>query len=305
MFSKKLGALTAGAVMLGSFYTAAPALAAPLPATTALTSAFCGTTVSKCSLHISPAQVDTDEALAREGTTLTVIAKGEPGKTASVAVFKIVQPEDIDSPIVKVTKSFQAVADAQGVATIKVTLPVMGAERTGAGGFFVGFDDLTSASFGQDSVATDLFAIYSKNPAIVGSTGGIGTNRPLVVEILFGIPGHKVKAQALINGSWVDLGATPTSAKANTAVLDAKGSADLQVAAPSGTPKGKYPIRLVNLTTGIKGPKLGNLTVGYKETEKEKPGKDKPGKDKPGTPGKDKPSKPGNGGRPTLPNTGN
>ncbi|WP_296136541.1 hypothetical protein [uncultured Tessaracoccus sp.] len=268
MYKKLTGGLAALALAVGtSFAGAGVANAAPSNMGTAL----CAIQDGKAT--VSPCSVTAKERTVNEGTTVQVTVNGAEGAEVSLALFAA----EKDGNLTRISETVPVpLTEGNGIggaqATVDFAVPELGKTRFGGDNYVIALSDLRnveqlSAEFGSE------VRIRSANASLTSHAEPLPSLDEWRFNTSNGIEGHRFTMQVLVDGKWVKF---PR--------IDAKSSAtnsDGQSVFYTHTPKiakGKYEVRLYNLTTGTAGPAVGTLYLGVPQDDT-KPGDSKPGKD--------------------------
>lgn len=219
------------------------ATAVPAQAQTAMQNALCaadanGEPTVACG-------VDTNTLRIQEGDSLAVTVRGALDVTVAVALYAGTPSgiQQIGSPV-EVT-----VQDDTAGTTVSLPVPVLGPDvldgsLEGGNNFVVLLADATGAE--EDLLGREVH-VLSARAAINGQPSGSGTaDDPFSIPLTGGITGDRYKAQALVDGSWIDF----TTVDGDEIL--ASGSTQLRVVSPE-VEIGQYPVRLYNLTRDVAG----------------------------------------------------
>ena len=223
-----------------------------------------------------------------EGDQVSVKVKGNADVTVELAIFAY-GPEGFTLIGDKVPVTL----DAQGEGSADLTVPKL-VDHIGGENFVVATSDFVDAATELEGTVYVDLTVNSRNAALVSDATGNGSaENPFVLKLGYGIIDDEFKVQALVNGKWVDF----QSADGKTAIGE-DGTVSLKVISPD-VAKGKYEVRLFNVTQNVGGPVQGTLYIGVTPDEDGHDNGDDDDRDRGGDKGgKTDPQKP------SLPSTG-
>ena len=258
--------------------------------TTPELSKLCDDSAAGCAIELASAST------VIEGDQVSVKVKGNAEATVELAIFAP-GPEGFTL----IGETVPVTLDAQGEGSANLAVPKL-VDHVGGDKFYVSTSDFAQAvDNGVQTVAAQL-TVHSRNAALVGDATGNGSaENPFVLKLGYGIIGDKFKAQAHVDGKWVDFKNVGESV-----AVGEDGKTELKVTSPD-VAEGKYEVRFYNVTQDVAGPVQGTLYIGVTPDEDGDKGDDNGGDnggDKNPDKGGDKNPDKGDKDKPSLPSTG-
>lgn len=204
----------------------------------------------ECSITLESAST------VNEGDQVSVKVKGNADATVELAIFGH-GPEGFALIGDKVSVTL----DAQGEGSADLTVPKL-VDHVGGENFVVSTSDLVQTATEMEGTVYADFTVNSRNAALVSDAIGNGSaENPFVLKLGYGVIGDKFKAQAHVNGKWVDFKNVGESV-----AVGEDGTTELKVISPD-VAEGKYEVRFYNVTQGVAGPVQGTLYIGVSPDE--------------------------------------
>ena len=244
----------------------------------------------RCESSEAGCEIKVDGAsTVNEGDTVTVNVKGNADVTVELSIFTR-DGEDL----VAIGDKVSVTLDAEGMGSAQITVPEL-VDQTGGKQFVVATTDFAqavAATRGGPGPYAEL-TVNSRNAALVADATGQGSaENPFMLKLGYGLKGDVFKAQALVNGKWVDF-----KSAGENAVIGEDGTTTVKAISPD-VPKGKYEVRFFNVSKNVGGPTQGTLYIGVT------PDKDGDDGDNGGDNGGDKGGDKTDPQKPSLPSTG-
>ena len=222
-----------------------------------------------------------------EGEQVSVKVKGNANVTVDLAIFAH-GPEGFTLIGDKVSVTL----DDQGEGSADLTVPAL-VDHVGGENFVVATSDFVDAATELEGTVYAELTVNSRNAALVADATGQGSaENPFMLKLGYGLKGDVFKAQALVNGKWVDF-----KSAGENAVIGEDGTTTVKAISPD-VPEGKYEVRFFNVSKNVGGPTQGTLYIGVT------PDKDGDDGDNGGDNGGDKGGDKTDPQKPSLPSTG-
>ncbi|WP_297747001.1 hypothetical protein [uncultured Tessaracoccus sp.] len=221
-----------------------------------------------------------------EGESVVVSVIGNPEVTVELAIFG-----PTPASFTLIGNKVPVTLNAEGEGSAELTVPEL-VDHVGGEDFVVATSDFVDAATELEGTVYADFTVHSRNAALVGDPTGDGTaGNPFVLNLGYGLEGDVFKAQALVNGKWMDFHNV-----GENAAIGEDGTTELTVTSPE-IADGEYKVRFFNVTKNVAGPVQAVLYIGVASDE------DDDGADDGGDKGDDQDGKTGSK-KPSLPSTG-
>lgn len=261
--------------------------------TTPELSKLCDDSAAGCAIELESAPT------VLEGDQVSVKVTGNADATVELAIFA-----PGGEGFTLIGDKVSVTLDAQGKGSAELAVPKL-VDHVGGDNFYVSTSDFAQAVDNDVKTVAAKLTVNSRNAALVGDATGNGSaENPFVLKLGYGIIGDKFKAQAHVDGKWVDFKNVGESV-----AVGEDGKTELKVTSPD-VAKGKYEVRFYNVTQDVAGPVQGTLYIGVtpdKDGDDGDNGGDKGGDKNPDKGGDKNPDKGGDKGdkdKPSLPSTG-